>query len=152
MERKIISAATLSELQAAGRDFGELRERGKLAQNELARIRLEYDARLDALEKNDPANPFRSSVASLGDSFNLEDIAHEATGSATEHVSHTAHVDPLEDLPFVRTHLEVVLPSVEVPNLQEGPPHIRDRSFVLTASKLIFTNTPRCAQVSGSLM
>ena len=150
LEKRIGAAQTLTELQAAGRLFGEIREKGKLAHNEIARVRMLYDTRLDALEQHDPDNPFRRSVASISDAeedARRKSILLEArTPYELQHGSlSSAPFD--EDDVFVRAHVEVLLPSVEVPQLQDGPAHIRDRSLLLTASKVVYTNTPRCAKV-----
>jgi hypothetical protein len=152
LEKRISAAHTLAKLQSAGQLFGELREKGKLAHNEIARLRIVYDTKLDALERHDPDNPLRRSVTSLGDSeedINRKSLLLEAKAPHEQHhpESHTS-ITFEEDDTFIRAHVELLLPSIEVPQLQEGPVHIRDRSLLVTASKVVYTNTPRCAKVS----
>lgn len=152
LEKRISAAHTLAKLQSAGQLFGELREKGKLAHNEIARLRMVYDTKLDSLERHDPDNPFRRSASSLGDSeeeINRKALMLEARAPHEHHHSESHTSDTFEeDDTFIRAHVEFLLPSIEVPHLQEGPAHIRDRSLLATASKAVYTNTPRCAQVS----
>lgn len=144
MERAITSATTLAELQAAGQIFGKLREQSRLPPNEVSRLRLEYEKRLDYLEKRDEDDclvlPHAERPTSRNDEGLLSTLhmAVPTTPGANNDAAAT----------FVRVYGELLHASVEVPPLLEGPAHIRERSFVAVASKVVYTNTPRCTVVS----
>ncbi len=48
---------------------------------------------------------------------------------------------------FMRFYVELLLPSVVMPRLSEGPPEVRDQQIDLVVSRIRLTNSTRCQKV-----
>ena len=81
----------------------------------------------------------------------LEDDIQFPAQRATTSVAAAGQPDPEElfdPLQFMRFYVEMLLPSVVIPRLDEGPTHVRDQQTDIVVSRLRLTNAPRCQQVN----